>query len=216
MNLSELQTKVHVGKDKVNSFGGYNYRTAEGILAAIKAALSEGDTITVTEALQEVAGHIFVSSTATVTFEGGDTHSTQGHAMHPLTKKGMDPSQITGAASSYARKYALSGLVALDDGSADPDAAKESYKEDVGPSPEEKAKQAAQQAEQKFASTNQFKQNVLNSINGAENLVAIDFIENHPKFKADMVKLREMSGDAAVEVEDRLTELKAKFKAEAA
>ena len=128
MSLHELQTRVHVGKDKVNSFGGYNYRTAEGILAAIKAALPEGATILVTDAMQEVAGQIFVSSTATVTFDDGTSHSAQGHAMHPLTKKGMDPSQITGSASSYARKYALGGLVALDDGSADPDGAKEAYK----------------------------------------------------------------------------------------
>jgi len=131
MTLADIQSKVHVGKDKVNSFGGYNYRTAEGILAAIKASLPEGATIVVTDAMQEVAGQIFVSSTATITLADGVAHSASGHAMHPLTKKGMDPSQITGSASSYARKYALSGLVALDDGSADPDSAKEAYAPDV-------------------------------------------------------------------------------------
>lgn len=127
MSLHELQTTVHVAKDKRNDFGGYNYRTAEGILAAIKAALPDGATIVVTDGLQELAGQIFVSATATVTFKDGTSASATGHAMHPLTKKGMDPSQITGAASSYARKYALAGLVALDDGSVDPDAAKEPY-----------------------------------------------------------------------------------------
>lgn len=126
MDLHDLQTTVHVGKDKKNEFGGYNYRTAEGILAAIKAALPPGSTITVTDELQELAGQIFVSSEAVLTL--GDTvHRARGHALHPLTKKGMDPSQITGAASSYARKYALSGLMALDDGSIDPDAAKTPY-----------------------------------------------------------------------------------------
>lgn len=133
MTLAELQTKVHVGKDKRNDFGGYNYRTAEGILAAIKAALPEGAFITVTDDMKEVAGQIFVSSTATVSFADGTQHSACGHAMHPLTKKGMDPSQITGSASSYARKYALSGLVALDDGSVDPDASKDGYKPDDAP-----------------------------------------------------------------------------------
>lgn len=59
-----------------------------------------------------------------------------------------------------------------------------------------------------------FKASILSDINAAPNLDVIANIENHPKFKADMVKLREMSGDAAVEVEDRLTELKAKFKAD--
>ena len=81
---------------------------------------------TLTDELQEVAGQIFVTAIATLTLDGRE-HTARGHAMHPLTKKGMDPSQITGSASSYARKYALSGLVALDDGSVDPDAAKTPY-----------------------------------------------------------------------------------------
>lgn len=135
MNLGELQKAVHVAKDKKNDFGGYNYRTAEGILAAIKAALPEGASITVTDDLRDVAGQIFVQSDATVDLGDGVTHTAKGFAMHPLTKKGMDPSQITGSASSYARKYALSGLVALDDGSADPDAAKEPFEPAPKPDP---------------------------------------------------------------------------------
>lgn len=127
MGLHEIQTKVHVAKDKVNSFGGYNYRTAEGILAATKAALEDGESVTVTDDLRELAGQIFVEATASITFADGTHASAKGFALHPLTKKGMDPSQITGSASSYARKYALAGLLALDDGSADPDAAKEAY-----------------------------------------------------------------------------------------
>lgn len=123
MSLHKIQTAVHVAKDKRNDFGGYNYRTAEGILAAAKAALPEGWAIICSDEVVEVAGEIFVSATAWIS----DQHGKQvaiatGHAMHPLQKKGMDPSQITGAASSYARKYALSGLLALDDGSVDPDA----------------------------------------------------------------------------------------------
>ena len=79
-----------------------------------------------TDELQELAGQIFVSAEVVLVLDG-EVHRARGHALHPLTKKGMDPSQITGAASSYARKYALSGLMALDDGSIDPDAAKEPY-----------------------------------------------------------------------------------------
>lgn len=130
MSLHDLQTRVHVAKDKRNDFGGYNYRTAEGILAAVKAALPEGAHIIVSDEVQEVGGQIFVTATAAVRFEDGSAFSAQGHAMHPLTKKGMDPSQITGAASSYARKYALAGLLALDDGSVDPDAAQKAYQPD--------------------------------------------------------------------------------------
>ncbi len=121
MTLHDIQTAVHVAKDKENKFGGYNYRTAEGILAALKAVLPDGATVIVSDNLQEVAGQIFVSATATITLADGIKYEATGHAMHPLQKKGMDASQITGAASSYARKYALSGLLALDDGSADPD-----------------------------------------------------------------------------------------------
>ena len=123
MNLYDIQTSVHVGKDKRNDFGKYNYRTAEGILSALKAALPDGATIIVSDTLQEVAGKIFVTSTATIKLATGESYFAQGHAMHALTKKGMDESQITGSTSSYARKYALCGLLAIDDGSADPDAA---------------------------------------------------------------------------------------------
>ncbi|MBB95630.1 MAG: hypothetical protein CML68_13695 [Rhodobacteraceae bacterium] len=130
-SFSELQRKVHVGKDKKNEFGGYSYRTAEGILAAIKAALPEGAYVTLTEDITEVAGQIFVKSTATIYVPDEAEYTATGYAMHPITKKGMDPSQITGAASSYARKYALAGLMALDDGSVDPDAAKEPYQEEL-------------------------------------------------------------------------------------
>ena len=128
--LHSIQSAVHVAKDKKNDFGGYNYRTAEGILAATKAALPEGADIILTDDLRELAGQIFVCSTATINV-GDNSYSATGFALHPLTKKGMDPSQITGSASSYARKYALSGLLALDDGSVDPDSAKEEYKPEI-------------------------------------------------------------------------------------
>jgi hypothetical protein len=132
--FSEIQQAVHVAKDKKNDFGGYNYRTAEGILAAVKSVLRDGESIILTDELREVAGQIFVEAEATLCTENQKYYiKAKGFAMHPITKKGMDPSQITGSASSYARKYALSGLFALDDGSADPDAAKEAY----APAPKE-------------------------------------------------------------------------------
>jgi hypothetical protein len=121
MNLYDIQTSVHVSKNKTNDFGGYNYRTAEGILSVLKAALPDGASVIVSDTLQEVAGKIFVTATATIKMESGEVYTAQGHAMHALTKKGMDEAQITGSASSYARKYALCGLLAIDDGSADPD-----------------------------------------------------------------------------------------------
>ena len=128
--LHTIQTKLHVGKDKTNDFGGYNYRTAEGIIAAVKTLLPEGASLNLNDTLLEVAGQIFLVSTATLMLADGTTQSAQSAAMHPLTKKGMDPSQITGAASSYARKYALSGLFAIDDGKEEIDGRKQSYEPD--------------------------------------------------------------------------------------
>ena len=118
--LANIQQRLHAPKDKNNSFGGYKYRNAEGIIAAFKSLNIEGACLTCSDTLQEVAGQIFVSATAELTYDGG-TVSATGHAMHPLQKKGMDASQITGSASSYARKYALCGLFAIEDESQDPD-----------------------------------------------------------------------------------------------
>ena len=130
MSLYEIQSKLHVGKDKVNSFGGYNYRTAEGILAAVKPLLPEGASVVLSDTIQEVAGQIFLVAEARLTLADGTSFAATSPALHPLTKKGMDPSQISGAASSYARKYALCGLFAIDDSEGDPDAAKANYEPD--------------------------------------------------------------------------------------
>lgn len=118
--LSDIQRQLHAPKDKNNSFGGYKYRNAEGILAAFKALSIEGVTLVCRDELQEVGGQIFVTARAVLTM-GEHSIEATGHAMHPLQKKGMDASQITGSASSYARKYALCGLFAIEDESQDPD-----------------------------------------------------------------------------------------------
>lgn len=118
--LADIQHKMRAPKDKNNDFGGYKYRNAESILAAFKGLGIEGASLTCSDTIQEVAGQIFVTATARLTI-GDENTEAQGHAMHPLQKKGMDASQITGSASSYARKYALCGLFAIEDESQDPD-----------------------------------------------------------------------------------------------
>lgn len=118
--LADIQHRMRAPKDKSNNFGGYKYRNAEGILAAFKSLGIDGASLTCSDIVQEVAGQIFVTATARLTI-GDEWIEAQGHAMHPLQKKGMDASQITGSASSYARKYALCGLFAIEDESADPD-----------------------------------------------------------------------------------------------
>jgi hypothetical protein len=119
--LYELQKNIHAPKDKKNTFGNYNYRTAEGILAVAKSVMPEGVSIVLSDDVIEIGGHVFVKAKATLKSGSDVIAESFGFAGHPLDKKGMDFSQITGASSSYARKYALQGLFALDDSSADPD-----------------------------------------------------------------------------------------------
>lgn len=121
--LSGIQGSLKAPKGQTNKFGGYNYRSAEDILNAVKPLLGEwGCSLIVTDDIQEVAGRVYVHATATLL----DNDSEQVLASHAFareaeSKKGMDEAQITGSASSYARKYALNGLFAIDD-TKDPDA----------------------------------------------------------------------------------------------
>lgn len=113
--LITIQAKLKAPKGQYNSFGKYNYRNCEDILEAVKPLLEEnGATLTLSDEMIEVGGRIYVKATAT--FQVGDkTTSVSAFAREPESKKGMDESQITGAASSYARKYALNGLFCIDD-----------------------------------------------------------------------------------------------------
>ena len=119
--LAEAQEKIAVPKGRNNDFGGYKYRKAEDIITAFRSCRIEGAALMLTDRVEEIGGQIFIISSAVLTC-GGEKIVSEGAAMHSLTKKGMDASQITGSASSYARKYALQGLFAIDDGEGDPDA----------------------------------------------------------------------------------------------
>ena len=113
--LSELQQAVHVGKNQFNSFGKYKYRKCEDILIEIKPILKELNcTVVLTDVIREVAGVIFVDASATLHYKG-DSITVNAQAGIDVNKKGMDVAQTFGSSSSYARKYALSGLLLLDD-----------------------------------------------------------------------------------------------------
>lgn len=113
--LAEIQAKLKAPKGQFNSFGKYHYRSAEDILEAVKKVVNPmGFSIILTDQVKEIGGRIYVESTASL-FNGELEYSATGYAREEETKKGMDGSQITGAASSYARKYALNGLFAIDD-----------------------------------------------------------------------------------------------------
>lgn len=120
--LITIQSELKAPKSQFNRFGNYKYRKAEDILEAVKPLLKkEGCTLTITDDIIQIGSRIYVKATATLKNSKGDTETTQGWAREEDTKKGMDASQITGASSSYARKYALNGLFAIDD-NADSDA----------------------------------------------------------------------------------------------
>jgi hypothetical protein len=111
--LSEIQQKLNAPKNQFNSFGKYNYRSCEDIMEGLKPLIS-GLVVTVTDDIVMVGDRIYVKATASIT-DGSSTINNSAFAREALTKKGMDESQITGTASSYARKYALNGLFLIDD-----------------------------------------------------------------------------------------------------
>lgn len=113
--LAKIQSEVKAPKGQFNSFGKYKYRSAEDILEAVKQVINPmGFSIVLSDDMIFADGRWYVKSEATLS-NGIEKYSSIGFAREEETKKGMDSSQITGAASSYARKYALNGLFALDD-----------------------------------------------------------------------------------------------------
>lgn len=114
--LIAIQSELKAPKSQFNKFGGYKYRKAEDILEAVKPLLAKQKcTLIITDDVVLVGNRIYVKATATIKNEKGECETTTGWAREEETKKGMDGSQITGASSSYARKYALNGLFAIDD-----------------------------------------------------------------------------------------------------
>lgn len=110
--LAKIQQELHAPKDLENKFGGYNYRSAESILENIKPLL-DGATILMTDELVQIGNRYYVKAIAT--FKDGDfEQSVTAYAREEENLKGMTQGQITGATSSYARKYALTGLFAID------------------------------------------------------------------------------------------------------
>ena len=113
--LCEIQHSLKAPKGQRNTFGNYNYRSCEDILEAVKPLLHDaGLVLTLSDSIEEVGGRVYVKATATLT-DGTATVTNTAYAREAETKRGMDDSQVTGTASSYARKYALNGLFAIDD-----------------------------------------------------------------------------------------------------
>lgn len=114
--LIKIQNRLKAPKNLYNKYGGFYYRNAESILTAVKPLLEEyGCLLLLTDDIVEVGGRVYVKATATITAPDGSHVSVEAFSREPQTKKGMDEGQVTGATSSYARKYALNGLFLIDD-----------------------------------------------------------------------------------------------------
>jgi hypothetical protein len=116
-NLIKIQSELKSPKNQRNNFGNYNYRNCEDILEAVKPLLEKYEcTVTISDDIVEVGNRIYVKATATFyDIKLAINSSVSAYAREPEQQKGMSESQITGASSSYARKYALNGLFLIDD-----------------------------------------------------------------------------------------------------
>ncbi|EPM9472680.1 ERF family protein [Escherichia coli] len=147
--LWTIQQTLNAPKSQRNNFGGYNYRSAEDILEAVKPLL-QNITLTVSDEIVLIGERYYVKATVTLS-DGEDAIAVTAYAREEENKKGMDASQLTGATSSYARKYALNGLFCIDDAK---DADTDAYSKQTGQQPRQQKNQPKQQQQKQKAPPN--------------------------------------------------------------
>jgi hypothetical protein len=131
MNLVKIQAELKAPKNQTNSFGKYKYRSAEDIIEAVKPILNKyGTALVVSDEVVQVGDRIYIKATATLLDNTDNVISVNGWAREEESKKGMDSAQLTGSTASYAKKYALSNLFAIDD-TKDSDATNQ-HQDEVG------------------------------------------------------------------------------------
>jgi len=141
--LARIQKELKAPKNQLNKFGGYNYRSAEDILEGVKKVLN-GCTVVINDNVSFIGDRYYIEATAILTAPDGTSVTARAYARETDQKKGMDSAQVTGATSSYARKYALNGLFAIDD-------TKDADADETPPAPKQPAKKAAKKAANKTA-----------------------------------------------------------------
>ena len=168
--LLMIQKDLKAPKGQYNSFGKYHYRSAEDILEAVKPLCGREDVVlTLSDSLINMGDRFYIQATATVT-SGEESISVTAYAREEETKKGMDGSQITGTASSYARKYALNGLFLIDDTKdADTDAFKK--QQDLA----EEEQKAAEEMEKQISAKEAKDLKAFIETKGADEKVICDF-----------------------------------------
>ena len=122
--LAQIQSEIIARKDQINNYAGFKYRTAEGILAEVKPVVNKyGFYIKLSDEIKQIGSSLFLESRAELLDNSGQVAiSSSAVALHEEARKGMSPAQLSGATSSYARKYALCGLFGIDDAEQDIDA----------------------------------------------------------------------------------------------
>ena len=122
--LAQIQSEIIARKDQINNYAGFKYRTAEGILAEVKPVINKyGFYIKLSDEIKQIGSSLFLESRAELLDNSGQVViSSSAVALHEEARKGMSPAQLSGATSSYARKYALCGLFGIDDAEQDIDA----------------------------------------------------------------------------------------------
>lgn len=192
--LAEIQRELKAPKGQFNSFGKYKYRSCEDILEALKPVLSKnGCVVVLSDSVEQVGDRFYICATATITdYETHEQVHNTAFAREDTDKKGMDGSQITGTASSYARKYALNGLFLIDDTKdADTDAY---HEQTTGEKHKEEPKIAAATAK-----ANEVKK-LLVKISGDKTIAQQVWNEQYKQDAGDIVKMNE----ALIELNEKL------------
>lgn len=197
--LAAVQRELKAPKGQFNSFGKYKYRSCEDILEALKPVLGKhGCAVTLSDEVVQVGERFYIRATASIMdCESGERAFNTAFAREDADKKGMDGSQITGTASSYARKYALNGLFLIDDTK---DADTDAYHEQTsGEKPKEDPKIAAAKAK-----ANEVKR-MLVKIMGDKTAAAQLWNEKYKQDANDIVKMNA----ALLDLEDRMKQMEA-------
>lgn len=188
--LTQIQVKLKAPKNLRNTFGNYNYRNCESILEAVKPFLDEYKVcLKIDDDIQLVGERFYVVATATL-FDNESDESISNHAFsrEQLEKKGMDSSQVTGATSSYARKYALNGLFLLDDTA---DTESEEYKKESEVKGKKQAKEKAKE--------------IVEDLTKKKTIQPIDALNLEHMCEADSIKVDYLTSSYKVSTLEELT-----------
>lgn len=203
-NLIKIQSELKAPKNQFNKFGGYKYRSCEDIMEAIKPLLAKYNCwLTINDDIIEVGGRIYVKATARIhDAETGEEITNTAFAREAENKKGMDVSQITGASSSYARKYALNGLFLIDD-TKDADATNTHGKTEKDIENEQKNKKLIDSVQE--IPIDEMKLKIINDAVGTI-LTAEQFEKTLKHYKVKSIS--ELTEAQAIEIINRIKEIK--------